>query len=723
MLSVVLAGVLVMPGTVIGQVGERVGETVMSRDARTEQAQRALAEGDYALAIAQADALLERWPRDEDGLILKAAALLFGPEVDANEASRLLRRLPRSRRKEADVEALDLWKDYRHGFNFMPTVREKLQMGRARDLLEQDAMDPIANLVAGMLRVEDQRALDNAARLGVGTGAGDIISLISYDAEAIIDSETGRIRFVNRRTAAPDVQITWNDEPMRQASEEAVRFLIRATASGPMNAVAARYLVEAAIRGGRVRDAELLMNEYVSRHPDTMRGHLYLGLVQYMLQKDSLSEASFEQALALMPEDRQRPWLHPESVVSTNDRDDYRMVDGSGMRDFWARQDREWGTSGNERKLEHMGRMAYADIIWGREENDFRGWETEPGQLIVRYGFPLARVQFQNEFSRFHILHYGDRYWFFDDMAKTGEPIFYSPPADTYQGGRAVMVNDWALMAKEQFRDNPLKSDLDETGKMDMVLAPSVFEAFDPDGGHPGSARTVITPICIRGAAFPAGTDVRVFDRAVGAPIPPPADSVQVLRNGTCPSALAIHDTDGRARQVSIEVRRLGFWSVGRFDVPLAAAATELRTSDILLADLIVEHDPADTVPPDMLVRNDLLIHPVAEPRYDRGSPIFVYAEAYGLDEREGDMLTIQAILAEGSNEDMAPSLLGRLFGGRDEAAVSVSFEDEIRFKSHGRYLILETEDLDQGSYTLALRFTERATGRQAVVRREIRID
>jgi GWxTD domain-containing protein len=700
----------------------RVSEVVMSREARIAAAEQAFDEGNYALVIAQADALLERWPKDEHGLILKASALLFGPDIDASEAGKLLRRLPRSRRKQADVEALELWKDYRHGHNFLPTIRERLQLGRARDLLKKDSVDPVANLIAGMMRVTDQRFLDNAARLGMGTGVGDLVQLLAYDAEAIIDEETGRIRFENRRTAAPDVQVTFNDGPMREASEEAVRYLIRATAMGPLHSIGVRYLVEAAIRGGRVRDAELLVTEYVSRHPDSIKGHLYLGLLRYMLKKDDVAEHSFDRALELMPEDEQHPWLHPKMIVSTSILDDFQAVESSDLQDFWAKQDREWSTPGNERMLEHMGRMAYVDIIWGRPDQDLRGWETEPGQIIVRYGFPLSRLQFQDEYSRFHILHYGHRYWYFEDMVKADNPIFYSPPANAYQGGRAVMANDWALIAREQFRDNPLTSDLDDEGKMEMVVLPTVFEN-EPYSSSGMPSRTLITPICIRGAAFPAGNHIRLFDREMGAPVPPPSDSTRIFRNGGCPGALSIHETDGRARNVSLEIRNGGFWSVGRFEVPAAQEEEGIRASDILMADLIVEYDSGDNIPEGTLVRNDLLIRPVAEPRYEAGDPIFVYAEAYELDEREGDILSVQAVLAEGGLDQVKTSRLGRLFGGRDDAAVSVSFEDEIRSKSHGRYLILETEGLDPGLYTLALRFTEQTTGRQAESSREIRID
>lgn len=692
-----------------------VSSQVMTREDRALEAQAALDRGDYRLALAQANALLERWPRDEQGLIIRAAVLLFGPEPDAAEAGRMLRRLPRERRAAPDVEALDLWKDYRHGFNFMPTVRERLQLDRARDLIGRDPQDPIANLVAGMMRVEDQRSLDNAARLAIDMDERDILQMMAYAAEAVIDESSGRIRFENRRTADPDILVTWNDEPMRQASEEAVRFLIRASASGPLQATAVRYLTESAIRGGRVRDAEMLLSEYVGRLPESIRGHLYLGLIRYMLHKDAAAEESFDRALGLMPPEEALLWLDPRSVVSTDIIQDYHEAGSAEALDFWARQDREWSRPGNERKLEHMGRMTYADVIWGREDQAVRGWEVEPGQVLIRYGFPLSEAQFQTDRSRFHILHYGSRYWLFEDLVKTGKPIFYSPPADAFQGGRSVILNDWTLIAREQFRDNPLVSDLDDSGRLDMVVLPSVLE--DPDG------RTVVAPLCIRGAAFGRESRVRSFIRPVGATAPVATDSTQIMSGSSCSGTIVVLRTDGQASQVSLEARREGFWSVGRFDVPATGARSVIRASDLVLAHLIEESEPESAAPSNVLARNGLWIHPVAEARYDRGQPLYLYAEAYGLDAREGDMLSVEAVLVEGNESDVGSSFLGRVFGRREEAAVSVAFEEAITASAMGRYLILETADLTPGIYTLALRLTERSSGRQAISRREIRID
>lgn len=693
-------------------------EETMTRAERVDQARQALSEADYELVMAQTTEILKRWPRDESGLILRSAALLFGPNIDAAEAGRLLRRLPRARRQESDVEALDLWKDYRHGFSFMPTVRDRLHMSRARELLSENPVEPIANLVAGLLRVEDQRFYDNSGRLVSPLGEDKVTKQLFYEAKAVIDPVTGRIAFNTDHTGAPEINVLRDEAPLAEVSEEAVRYLIRAASGGPLHIVAIRHLTEAAIRGGRVRDAEMLLSEYTARYPDTVEGFVYLGLIRYMLQKDELAAEAFGDALAGMHEEARYPWLHPRSVVSTDLVSAYKEVDSSGMDDFWIRQDREWSQPGNERLVEHMGRMAYADLIWGKEEQNLRGWEVEPGQVLVRYGFPQDRLQFQTSDKggdRYYIMHYGSRYWIFHDLAKAGKPIFYSPPADFFTGGRAALGDDWALIAKEQFRDNPLESDLDDAGQMNMVLLPSVFEN--------SSGRVAVTPVCVRGAAFAALDELIQYVRGAGMPIPPPSGTVPLVAPRECPGAVTEIEMDEVAYQISLEIRKGEFWSVGRFDVDSLDRTGELRTSDIMLASVIEESEPGESVPEGLWARNDLWIKPVAEARYSKGQFIHVYAEAYEVNDREGGRLTIQAVLAEGGLDDVPSSRLGRMFGGRGDAVVSVSFEDDIHSNSHGRSLVLETEDLTPGLYTLALRFTEQSSGRQAVTRREIRID
>ncbi len=49
----------------------------------------ALSAGNYQLVRAQAMQILNRWPRDEDGLILLASAMLFGPNPEPS-ASQIL---------------------------------------------------------------------------------------------------------------------------------------------------------------------------------------------------------------------------------------------------------------------------------------------------------------------------------------------------------------------------------------------------------------------------------------------------------------------------------------------------------------------------------------------------------------------------------------------------------------------------------------------------------
>src|SRR5690606_17930201 len=59
---------------------------------------------------------------------------------------------------------------------------------------------------------------------------------------------------------------------------------------------------------------------------------------------------------------------------------------------LWTRKDPRYLTPYNERKPEHYARLVYADLLYGSEDLDLRGWETQRGQILVRYGVPEKDV-------------------------------------------------------------------------------------------------------------------------------------------------------------------------------------------------------------------------------------------------------------------------------------------------------------------------------------------
>ena len=690
----------------------------LTRTERIEIANTALARFDYATVEIRAQEILNRWPGDEDGLVLMATVHLFGPNPDPSRAQKLLRRLPRKSRSTASIESLNLWNDHRYGGKIFPAVQQTLQIRRSKKLLDQDPFNPIANLVAGNIRLEDLRNLDGAVRFSIDRSRGDGLdgAVISMQPELV----GGEVVFVNRRTGKAASHAVSNNQKETEVASEAIAYLLRAAISGPLRKEALRNLSEAIQRAERYETGRIVAEEHIREFPEQVDAYLFLGLALYRQGMREEAGRQFEKAVDLMPEEERLVFLDPKRIASTSVEQEYANLEETMVADFWIRENPLWSTVSNERLIEHQARLVYAELIWGRPKIGRKGRDTEPGRVIIRYGWPMVTAQFQDDENVYVMMHYGSRYWLFLDMAKADEVIFYSPSAPAYQGSRNSGVKqDWVLLAREHFRDDPARTQEDQSHVVAMEALPSVFR-----NDH---SREVIIPVCMPLNRFSTQVRLFVYDREVNAEVPAEARINKLYATSTCTAALVHFETDFRGRQVSIEALGFGATSVYRFDIDEQASDEDFGASDLLLADLVEEIDGAGGVlQPRSFVRRDHLIFPRSHARYNTGDPIYLYFEIYGIDITANDpmaMLSIQAALVPGKRARDITPLLGRIFGRREEAAVSVEFLDEVSEKSHARYLIVETDTVDPGTYVLALKITEQKTGKQVIVSRQIVIE
>ncbi len=689
----------------------------LTRQERIDLAEEALVQSDYFTALNQSEEILKRWPRDESGLILKAAALLFSDTPDPVGAKRAIKRLPRSIRNTTRVRSLELWQDHRYGGSFLPFVRASLQMRRAKQILQDDPQNPLANLVAGVIRVNDLRDVDGFVRFPISQSSGDDLDGRTVLMEPEIDEETGEIKLVDRRRGLGERVVISNDEPEKKATAESIAFLNKAVISGPLRSVALRYLSEAVIRSSQYATGEIMTRSYIEDFPDRPEGYLSLGLIRYRQRK--LKEASdlFERGVELSSPEIRTMMSDPRSIVSTSISDEYEPDSVKSTNDFWIRQDPLWLSGENENLTEHRARMVYADLVWGRPKIGRHGWATEPGQVIVRYGWPVSQVQYQDDTSEYHVMHYGYQYWLFHDMVKADRAVFFSPSAASLQGSRSPgPVNDFVLLAKELFRDDPRKTQRDRTRFVDVEAMTTVFQNRN--------SRTVVVPVCLPSSRFSERDNLVVFGRPDGEAIPRNPTIYSVLEGDSCPNVLVQNEIDDEARQFSLESENFSAVAVHRFDVDSSTSEREFSVSDLLLAGLIEEMDEApESLDSRSIYRRNHLIFPKARNVFAKGELIYMYMEAYGLEVSTDAQLTLQAVLVKGEEAQVSAPLLGRIFGRREEASVSVEFQDAVIANSHERFFILETEDVESGTYTLALKVTETKTGRQKLVSRQIVIE
>ena len=92
---------------------------------------------------------------------------------------------------------------------------------------------------------------------------------------------------------------------------------------------------------------------------------------------DCRVKAAYDDIEFLMPEDEKKAYRDDPTVYSAR---------------YWTSKDPRYLTPYNERKLEHYSRLTYADLLYGSPDLKLRGWDTQRGQIMVRYGPPKSDV-------------------------------------------------------------------------------------------------------------------------------------------------------------------------------------------------------------------------------------------------------------------------------------------------------------------------------------------
>ncbi len=173
--------------------------------------------------------------------------------------------------------------------------------------------------------------------------------------------------------------------------------------------------------------------------PSLLRGMLYTEAGAW-----TLAEESFRAGLTLMTSNElyafhRLDWIDPKA-------EDERVetADSTGfVEDYWRWKDPTPADPENPRLLEHYRRLVQAQLLFGIDEMELRGWDHAPGRMIIRYGLPRdfrwGVDVFRGEESRTATPHgsptigvtYGQRHrsktFFFVDYNLNGR--FYNPIA------------------------------------------------------------------------------------------------------------------------------------------------------------------------------------------------------------------------------------------------------------------------------------------------------
>ena len=402
---------------------------------------------------------------------------------------------------------------------------------------------------------------------------------------------------------------------------------------------------------GLITASKLCMQQY----PEDTDALLYCGLGYQGIAEWDTAFAYYTHALKRMSVEERELMESLNHILGPEDKPGRAATDTTRQESlenrkrmrFWRKRDPLYLTAFNERRMEHYGRVAYANLRYGRRLKGIPGWRTDRGKTHIKYGWALKKKATRLDMGggadalkpSSSEVRGGDEMWFYDGFSisfvnsdgldgwrfdtrpgrKSSRYVFNHQPTrfiDPYRHHKyripyqvASFKDGDSLRVELAYalpKYNVAVSDSDRS----IVLENGVF-LFDEHWDEVHREHSVLK------LRWPELTPS-------GYPV---ADS---LRNSHLVSQLAFRVPPGAYHLVG-EVRDRKQGSIGTFRKhrTFPSANFSLAMSDLLMAVRIETRTPFPEGRSDM----DIVANPLRT--YHRSEPAFIYLEVYNLDRDE----------------------------------------------------------------------------------------
>jgi GWxTD domain-containing protein len=216
---------------------------------------------------------------------------------------------------------------------------------------------------------------------------------------------------------------------------------------------------------------------------------LLLGLLYYKTSRMEKSLTAYQSALMFMnPEERaDYKFNSVKALLEPVIGEHYEILLTNELKevfsDYWKINDPLYLTEYNERLLEHYSRLAQANFRFGRNFSGKKGWLSDRGETLLRYGFPNSHIRLRPDLDfagrgvqinvKTEIWYYDDKVLGFIDPYSSGEYSFSYPSSigfvSQFEGNTYEFIQ---LYRKENHEDYEPKFD----GK--IIKAPSYVIQF-----------------------------------------------------------------------------------------------------------------------------------------------------------------------------------------------------------------------------------------------------
>lgn len=501
-----------------------------------------------------------------------------------------------------------------------------------------------------------------------------------------------------------------------------------------------------AMLAGTDRDEELLdaARAFAAAADTSADAWLALGLAQWRLHHGAAADSAFARGLALLPAAEREPLEDLSTVLRAPDALGYRQLSESARVAFdstyWWAADPLRLTPENEFRLEHLARVAYADLLFSAPDLRLRGWQTDRGQLLVRYGPPPVVGTFppDPQENTDDVLQVGmvTTVWYYPEGNLRF--VFFGPPAYNYQR----LAGDFPSYAENLRAQVPsVYNNVPVAQHMDSI--PVQAAEFLPTADSSGTDLIFFAGIPVRDMV--TGVDLRQGRLETGLFVSDDARRDVVVRRHS--EGVDFNGGD-QFENRTYEARLLSGAYFYRLEALLPDAtraargaamlavddfrADSLSMSDVLVADRIAPKEEGGS----LRSRQDFFIAPNAAMRFHRNDPVHLYTEVYHLRPKPGSegVAEFEVSLRLRVDTIQRTNVGARIVGGLlDAVGASAKGDNQVllsfvtREPIAGRdripiYLALDLGGAPTGVYSLDMSIKDLVTGRVAVRHRTITI-
>ncbi len=524
------------------------------------------------------------------------------------------------------------------------------------------------------------------------------------------------------------------------AKQEMMEHYREALRYDPGHIGAAIRLMGQLLDEGRLTEYLAVGRRLKAAHPDEASPYLYLGLGLHRAGREEEAAEAFGEGLARLPDAERAEVENLAEVMRRDDAEMYLELGEEARREFndryWRLTDPLYLTRTNERRLEHLSRIAYADLRFSAPEAGLRGWQTDRGIIYIRYGPPESIASFAASPYAFGNPYSVGRRSIIWSYGKKG-PVFIFRQTPGYLNAR--FAGDYKFVA-DNYR----------------YIQPAIYKNI--------ASIPELLDVPVQVARFRGDTAGQVAVEVYAAlPLEDLARGVDIDR-GELETGLFLLDSDGETivRRVKTEILEYAEspyvdeyrnWELrlppggplvlaleARDQVPRRSAASRMKLTvnafpadSLALSDILV----ADRVRPlveDPRKRSDYEIWPNAALEYYPGESIQIYYEVYGLGtDQEGFAsydVSLQLRVKRLTRGGGLSALLGLLadtwgFSIVGDDRLELRYSREVDMDGRDRvteYLSLDPQELPPGEYEIRIRVWDKIAERMARVKRTFHV-